>query len=352
MYRVTRCDDGARGCEDQVCSPYDQAVDNAATPTGFLDLPAELRLSIYGLALSELTASPEHPWRPYPSWSRFTTLRSLALTAAQVSEEVLSMFCKELCHHTHFYFNDLCNLHEFWHWAAGDNCLKHARFCLKVAGNLEPVAGFWEYYSYDGSYYPQVAMLDLASVDTLIRSDPALNGLWSTYGKACRPAEFLTGGYRDLLSRLPTGLRAGFAVRDGGPTHSYDSGHFDNTLYSTLLFPRSEHSLNLNIHQCWGRGYGYTRHSMELSGRLSDLTFEGVDIGKLRAEMYHARDSPWCTYRSPSPDLDEQEREDMDADSWGVPDIEDWESDTDTGDGTPPDDDNMYRSLSTKAYYS
>ena len=110
--------------------------------------------------------------------------------------------------------------------------------------------------------------------------------------------------------------------------------------YTMVELPINETSLQLTLYE--PRSDQPFAPYLELKGLFKDLRFEGFDTDYWRAWRYQKWCTPWKRhwyhdydrglpdFREESPDLDKAERDEMDADSWGVPDIEETESDSDS----------------------
>jgi len=86
--------------------------------TGFLDLPAELRIHIYEVFLEDLVVPLKHPWDDYPLTSRFQAYVNLLLTCRLTRREVKSLFRKEYADRIVLYFEQapyVVDYYDNWH---------------------------------------------------------------------------------------------------------------------------------------------------------------------------------------------------------------------------------------------
>ena len=302
--------------------------------TNFFDLPAELRLYVYELALSEVLEQPETPWTQMPSSACYETFISLATTGHPLSTEVISLFNQKYSNSILFYFDDICRLYDFKDWVVSRQGLEDLRVCFR---GLE-----YEAYEHDDGYgwFWESMLRHLCWQSG--RPDSEFEGLWTTYRRT------VGNIYRRSKSNelYPDDVPQGFRVRRR-------EGSEGAAPYFAIAFPLSPHNLQLTVflreHQVPNPWQGPVPHpwqgsvprtwleklpAVELSGKLMDFPLTSIDIAGARAGRWHSRDSPWRRPPHPwrdesqSPDLDEEERDEMDADSWGVPDREESEDES------------------------
>jgi hypothetical protein len=312
--------------EGSPSSAQEHAPIQQESATSFLDFPAEIRLYIYELSLTDLTERPACPCTKARA-HRFATFWGLSLTSKEISSEVTSLFRKKYIDQACLYFDEVVSLHDFYQYASGREHLKELQFCLRycdaVVQDPADLVGhntYWAFPPWNGAYPSEETLgfrMDMSF--TLGQTEPGLSELWDEHSKA---VEHAYGGHHSGIVHLPR-ISAYLP-----PGFSFDTAYHglrrpdreEAVACHTLTFPLSKHNLQLTIHQ--GLHFIY-----ELSGRLQDITFQGIDMDLMRAQLYQGRDSAWqsqpqrywWTWPS-SPDLDSEQRREMDADSWGVPD--------------------------------
>ena len=295
---------------------------------GLFDLPAELRLYIYECVLCDVISQPETPWEQAPQSSSYSTFASLLTVGSPISREVKTIFNKKYATHMFFYFDDVLKLHDFRDWAAKQHDLHGLRFCLRV-GTIT-CSGRYYYECYGPGSDDECDVIEerlTESAHKLIRSEPGLHSEWVRYDEQFPSARFWPWRYEHYVKSLPSD----FHVRRGGRMRK--AGLTQEATHVSVDFPLSLNGIQVTVHVEEGRSprESCVHHSVaEMKGRLIDLTFSGLDVDRLRAEIFYARDSPWGRGRfyEASPDLDENERIEMDADSWGVPDREESDGDS------------------------
>lgn len=289
----------------------------------FLGLPPEIRLHIYELSLTNLIELPPCPCIKTPL-HRFATFWALSLTSREIHAEVTSLFCKKYANEVYIYFDDVLNLHDFYEYASTRTLLKDLHFSLRFHGRRltehpGDLDGYGEYLSsLDVTYPSHEDSMNLRQQATLsfCWTEPGFSELWKKYQGRDDMYSRWNWEYSRVFSFIPSPLPTGFRVDETSTAwHASETG--GSVPCRTLYFPLSERVLQFSIHA----GQNLIK---ELRGRLSDLTFEGIDMDLLKARIYSVRDSAWrmdsTWVRPPSPDMDKAERDEMDADSWGVPD--------------------------------
>ena len=221
--------------------------------------------------------------------------------------EVTSLFRKKYSHFVRFYFDDVSNLYDFKQWAAEQEVITNAQFSLRMWGSKSRRDSYEHWDSEDESPCAWGMRHDVTW--RLIFSEPGLQDMFNKYIDACQMTH-RASDCSTLIKYLPTD----FQLLTGGQDKQ------QNAFYRALVFPSSAHNLHITFYQRKDNRPMYSRMT-ELSGGINNLTFDGFDVGSFRARLYYARDSPWLSSRyRRSPDLDEADRLEMDAVSWGVPD--------------------------------
>lgn len=337
-------------------SGHNRLVVDEGSPTGFFDLPPEIRLDIYEFALSDLTStSPKKPshgdWFPPGSRSRFATLEALLCSTDQVSAEVESLFSKKYSHCERFDFYDVASLYEFYRYAIERPFLRNVHFSLQ--STHLPSHYYFGSTDDDGVHLTSCS----AALGTFLELQPGLeSNVWKGFDGISElidaavedaihhtlPPDFwLVNGQHPHCQRVPQD----FWLFTRQHSQSYADSE-QTAIHRTLYVPLSNHGLRLSFYKCLaeprqdGRHYGtrYHRSMMELSGCIADVQFEGLDDQTKQRSMDCGRcSSPWGyqEWQDPhdygghyhyegwqSPDIDEDKWREMDADSWGVPDDE------------------------------
>lgn len=303
-------------------------------PTDFFCLPVELRFQIYEYALDEVTKQPTDPWEQAPLCSSYSTFVSLVTLGSPLSDDVQGLFSKKYARRLHFYFDDVLRLHDFKQWASRHCGLRDLRFCLRVSRHSHPE--WYDDYYYSDNLCEDTSPLQEDAVVQLVDSQPGYHEDWRLYHYQHHDRN--DPGLR-TLDEYANNLPNRFRVRRG-TIGMRRPNEVKSANYLAIDFPPSLNHLQLTLYEQERRA-GHTRHQsnfhqcyflkpiMELRGRIVDLTFEGLDVDILRAKVYYTRDSPWgrrCWSRSP--DLEEEEREEMDADSWSISGEEESASET------------------------
>ncbi len=282
--------------------------------TNFLDLPAELRIQIYRLSLSNILGRAVCACTQQPRFSgRFATLWSLHLTSRQINADIKVLFQGDLARYVCFYFDHICKLYDFQEFALSHPALKEVWFNLRSPN--------WA-WSGDEDY-----ILPLERKDRNV--DSRNSGIWTLVHAQPGPrrASFDNGNLYQTLKNPRALLKLSQYFKPSRICPRKRSRDFDKSagVCEHLPYRASSTDLLFIIHKRSDKGYSLT---LDLCGKLKNLTFEGIDIPLIRAHDYQTRDSPWFSriydsdsyWEYMSPDLDEDERNEMDADSWGVPD--------------------------------
>ncbi|KAK3699631.1 hypothetical protein LTR37_016367 [Vermiconidia calcicola] len=214
--------------------------------TGFFDLPAELRLYTYEIALADAIKAPMY-----------------------------------------FHFNDVLKLHDFKEWTSTQSGLEALRFSLRL-----PLFNRYRDCSYDLQLTTQAVQL-LHTGAATDRFD--LRILLQDFFPV------LEAGILAELAVRNASLRSrpqSISVRKGIPLPGPDSNGMIS--YLAVELSTSSSAVQLSRYQkepsVSDRNFPTNYHLypvMDMKGLVKDLTFEGLDIDLLRAKLYHARDAPW-----------------------------------------------------------
>ncbi|KAK5121963.1 hypothetical protein LTR85_004535 [Meristemomyces frigidus] len=249
-------------------------------PTGLMDLPAELRIHIYGDLFADLVALPQHPYDDdYPLNNRFEDYCNLLLTCRQVCQEAKPLFRKQYAHHMVFYYEESSALVELVKYWPDEALLRNARFVLRARACNEGEDPRFEVNESCVMLIDEQGMHDERYDEWIERP-----GQWTTDDRGLRETDGFERSQIDHRSCLSS---------------------TECLVCTKLVWPRfARNNCTLTCYNWSPMGCVYPEASMVLEGKLSDLRISGCNARLARARLVEYKGEQYWTDGGSDSDFD------------------------------------------------